>query len=55
MTVIRVHLCSSVVNYEIRIIPACLLFTHALSVGWEWSVRGVASGVGDCCRQGNGC
>ena len=50
MAAICVHLCLSVVNYEIRIIPACLLSAHALSVGWEWCVQAVASGVGDCCR-----
>jgi hypothetical protein len=40
------------VNNEIEIIPACLPSAHALSMGWEWSVRAVASGVGDCCRGG---
>ena len=40
------------VNNEIEIIPACLPSAHALSMGCEWSVRAVASGVGDCCRGG---
>ena len=51
MAVIRVHLCLSVVNNEIKIIPACLLSTHALSVGCERCVREMASVVGDCCRR----
>ena len=45
------YLYSYVVNNEIEIIPVCLLSAHALSMGWEWSVRAVASGVGGCCRQ----
>ena len=35
MTIICVHLCSSVVNNEIEIIPACFLSAYALSVDWE--------------------
>ena len=50
MTVIYVHLCLSVVNNEIEIITACFFSAHALSMGWEWYVRAVASGVGGCCR-----
>jgi hypothetical protein len=53
MAVICVHLRLSAVNYKIEIIPACLLSAHALSMGWKWSVRAVASGVGDCCRRYN--
>ena len=53
MTVIRVHLCSSVVNTEIEIIPACFLSAHALSMGLESGVRVAALGVGGCCRQGS--
>ena len=45
MTVICVHLCLSVVNNEIEIIPACFLSAHALSMGWEWYVQAVASGA----------
>ena len=45
MAGICVHLCSSAVNNEIEIIPACFLSAHALSMGWEWSVQAVASGV----------
>ena len=52
MAVICVHLCLSVVNNEIEIIPACLLSAHALSVGWGVMCAGGASGVGDCCRWG---
>ncbi len=52
MPVICVHLRLSAVNYKIEIIPACLLPAHALSMGWKWSVRAAASGVGDCCRRG---
>ena len=55
MAVICVHLCLSVVNNEIEIIPACFLPAHALSMGREWSVRAVASVVGDCCRRGHSC
>ena len=40
------YLCSSVVNIKIKIIPACFLPAHALSMGWDWCVRAVASGVG---------
>ena len=29
------YLCSSVVNNEIKIIPACFLSAYALSMGWE--------------------
>ena len=36
---------------KIEIIPACFLSAHALSMGWEWSVRAVALGVGDCCQR----
>ena len=49
MSVIYVHLCLSVVNNEIEIIPAYLLSAHALSVGWG-VMCAAASGVGDCCR-----
>ena len=52
MAVICVHLCLSVVNKKIEIIPACFLSAHALSMGWEWCVRAVASVVGDYCRRG---
>ena len=45
MVVICVHLRLSAVKNKIEIIPACLLSAHALSMGWEWSVRAVASGV----------
>ena len=68
MLVICVHLCLSVVNNEIRMIPACFLSAlppflrwclrtgaHALSVIWEWCVQAVASAVGWCCRWGHGC
>ena len=51
MAVICVHLCVSVVNNEIEIITACLFSAHVLSMGWEWCVRAVASGVGRCCRR----
>jgi len=37
------YLCSYMVNNEIELIPACLLSTHALSMGWEWCVRAVAA------------
>ncbi|NOR60641.1 MAG: hypothetical protein GQ469_08450 [Methanosarcinales archaeon] len=52
MAAILVDSCEfgTAVNNEIEIIPACLPSAHALSMGWEWSVRAVASGVGDCCR-----
>jgi|GEM_PF-6707863 len=50
MTIICVHLCSSVVNNKIGIIPACFHSAYALSMGWEWCEQAVASGVGDCCR-----
>ena len=49
--VICVHLCLSVVNSEIRLIPGCFLSAHAHSVGWMWCIRTVASGVGVCCRR----
>jgi len=39
-----------VVNYEIGIITACFLSTHALSMGCERYVQAVASDVGDHCR-----
>jgi hypothetical protein len=50
ITAICVHLCSSAVNNEIEIIPACFISNHALSVGCEWCVLVVASGVVGCCR-----
>ena len=61
--VICVHLCLSVVNNEIRMIPACFLSAppflrwclrtgaHALNVGWEWCVRAVFGAAGG----GHGC
>jgi hypothetical protein len=41
----RRYLRLSAVKNEIEIIPACFLSAHALSVGWGWCVRAVASGV----------
>ena len=38
IAVICVHLCLSVVNNDIEIIPAYFLFAHALSVGLESGV-----------------
>jgi len=37
------YLCSSVVNNEIEIIPACFLSAYALSMGWEWWVLPVVA------------
>ena len=45
IAVICVHLCSSAVNNEIEIIPACFLSANALSVGWD---GGVCDGLGFC-------
>ena len=50
IAVILVHLCLSMVNYEIKIIPICFLFVHALSMACKWGVQSVALGVLVCCR-----
>jgi hypothetical protein len=52
MAGICVHLRLSAVKNKIELIPACFFTAHALSVGWRWCVRAVASVVGDCCRWG---